>query len=187
MTSKAAKRVELMGRVADRLLAVGVAQIALRDLAAELGTSDRMLLYYFKDKADLVRSSLDVIASRLSRMLDTAAPRVRTKPGELLVTLLGLLRSEPLTPVMNVWADIVARGGRGEQPFREIAGQSVAGWLDWLDQRLDVESPADRRDSAAAILTIVEGARQLEAVAPGSTRDVGATLSRAFRNFREAD
>jgi AcrR family transcriptional regulator len=180
MTSKAAKRADLIERAADRLLAVGAAQIPLRDLAAELGTSDRMLLYYFSDKGDLVEASLEVVASRFSAMLDDVVPSVRTRPAALLLTLLAALRSEPFTPAMAVWADIVARGGRGEEPFQRIAGQTVLRWLDWLDQRLDLERVTERRDTAAAILTIVEGARQLETSAPGSTSQVGAILSRAF-------
>ncbi|WP_132092914.1 TetR family transcriptional regulator [Caulobacter sp. BK020] len=182
MTTKAAKRAELIERVAERLLAVGAAQIPLRDLAAELGTSDRMLLYYFRDKSDLVEASLEVIASRLSGMLDAVVPSVRAQPAELLLTLLALLRSDAFTPAMTVWADIIARGNRGEEPFQRIAGYTVLRWLDWLEHRLDLGSVTERRDAAAAILTIVEGARQLEASAPGSTRQVGATLSRAFGN-----
>jgi hypothetical protein len=48
-----------------------------------------------------------------------------------------------------------------------MAARSVAFWLDRIDRRLAIENAAERRDSAAAILAIVEGARQLEASAPG--------------------
>lgn len=180
MPPKAAKRAELAERIAERLLAAGVAQIPLRDLAADLGTSDRMLLYYFTDKADLVRASLEAVSAQLAGMLEAAAPPVRVGPDALLVTLLGLMGADSPSPVMNVWADIAARGGRGEEPFRQIASQSVARWLGWIDQRLDIEDEDKRRNAAAAILTVVEGARQLEAAAPGAARHVGATLSPAF-------
>ena len=180
MTSKSIKRAELAQRTAERLLAAGVAQIPLRDLAAELGTSDRMLLYYFKDKAELVVESLGVVAAGLAQTLESAAPPVRSAPGDLLLSVLARLGAESLTPVMNVWADVAARGGRGEEPFRTIARQTVARWLDWIEQRLDIEDASERRAAAAAILTVVEGARQLEASAPGSTTHVGAILSRAF-------
>ena len=180
MTSKAKKRDELTERIAHLLLAAGMAQIPLRELAADLETSDRMLLYYFTDKADLVQSSLRVISAQLWDMLDSIIPVGPHLPEEFLSLLLDLLNSEPLQPVMNVWADITARGGRGEEPFRGIAAASVAHWLEWLEQRLAITNLDKRRDAAVAILAVVEGARQLEASAPGTTSRLGETLAGAF-------
>ena len=180
MTSKAEKRDELARRIARLLLTKGMAQIPLRDLAADLGTSDRMLLYYFADKVDLVRASLSVISAHLAETLDSVAPIGLHLPDDLLSLLLASLRLEPILPVMNIWADITARGGRGEEPFREIAAASVTRWLEWLEQRLAVTNPDKRRDAAIAILAVVEGARQLEACAPGTTSHLGVTLAGAF-------
>ena len=183
MASKAAKRGELAERIAHLLLRAGVAQIPLRDLAADLGTSDRMLLYYFTDKDDLVVSSLSIVSADLARRLEEIAPIGRQSPGDLLLLLLEVLKSELFRPVMNVWADIAARGGRGEQPFQEIAAASVARWLEWLEQRLAVTDAQRRRDAAVTILAVVEGVRQLEASAPGAASQVGRTLAGGLSNL----
>ncbi len=175
-----AKRRELIGKIADFLLLEGVAQIPLRDLAKRLGTSDRMLLYYFDDKADLVRAAIVEVSSRLGAMLATSMSDARRSPAEMLTTTARLLASARLSPFMNVWADISARGGRGEEPFRTIARQSVESWLEWLDTRLAVADARKRRSIASALFIVVEGVRLIESAAPGASRGVTAFLSGSF-------
>jgi AcrR family transcriptional regulator len=171
------KKPLLVSRVADALLEMGVAQIPLRDLAARLGTSDRMLLYYFEDKATLVRLSLTAVSDRLIESLGRAFPAERVAPPILLGRAMAFFASAEMMPVMNVWADMAARGSRGEEPFRALAQQSIGYWLGWLDERLDVADAAKRRTVAAAILTIIEGTRMIEGNASGAADGVAALLA----------
>src|ERR1700736_5566348 len=152
----AEKRSELTKRIAQTLLAAGVAEIPLRELAAEIGTSDRMLLYYFADKADLVRSSLDEMSAQLAASLGKRLPK-RNSPTTLLNEVITLFASKELSRPLTVWADLSARGSRGEEPFRAIARSSVHWWVVWLEERLDMEAGSSRRDVAIAILTVIEG------------------------------
>lgn len=175
-----AKRTDLVGRIADTLLACGVAQIPLRDLAVKLGTSDRMLLYYFDDKADLIRASLVEVSTRLAARLEEAIPLRRLSPAKLIERIMPFFTSPEFGPFMNVWADISARGGRGEEPFRSIARRSVEAWLGWLENRLHMDDVARRRSTAMAILIVVEGSRMLEASVPGAPHAALEVLSRSF-------
>jgi len=58
------RREELTEAAADYLLDHGLIGLSLRPLAAALGTSDRMLLYHFADKDDLVATVLRVSTDR---------------------------------------------------------------------------------------------------------------------------
>jgi AcrR family transcriptional regulator len=60
-------RRELLRRAADYVLAHGLADASLRPLAAALGTSGRMLIYYFGSKEQLV---LEVLAEVRRRKYD---------------------------------------------------------------------------------------------------------------------
>jgi AcrR family transcriptional regulator len=175
-----AKRMEIAERIADSLLACGVSQIPLRDLAARLGTSDRMLLYYFTDKADLIRCSLEIVSVRLAAMLNDAMPAGGKAPAVLAEVALRLLLSAEMSPYMAVWGDLVAWAGRGEQPFRAIAETIMAGWLAWTESRLDDVPEAERPRIAAAILVMLEGARQIEAIRPGTARGAVEILMAGF-------
>ena len=55
-----AKRADLLRRVRAYVLRNGLTGLSLRPLARELGTSDRMLLYYFDTKERMVAEALSV-------------------------------------------------------------------------------------------------------------------------------
>ncbi|MFE0630946.1 TetR/AcrR family transcriptional regulator [Streptomyces sp. NPDC058864] len=59
-----AKRRELLDRVREYVVAHGLADLSLRPMARALGTSDRMLLYYFGTKERLVAEALALDADR---------------------------------------------------------------------------------------------------------------------------
>lgn len=162
------RRSALIVQIIDALLAAGVADIPLRELAVKIGTSDRMLLYYFSDKADLVRASLNGMSVQLAEKLASRLPD-RSDPAALLNKVVVLLASKELSRLSAVWADLSARGSRGEEPFRAIALSSVQWWLRWLEGRLDMEAGANRREVAIALLTVIEGVRLLEAFVPHLT------------------
>ncbi|OZD89290.1 TetR family transcriptional regulator [Rhodococcus sp. 05-2256-B2] len=52
------KRVELLSRVVDYIGTHGLDDLTLRPLAAELGTSSRMLVYYFDSRENLIVQAL---------------------------------------------------------------------------------------------------------------------------------
>jgi AcrR family transcriptional regulator len=166
-----ARRAALVARIAALLLSRGLAEMPLRELARELDTSDRMLLYYFEDKAELVTAGLSVLSTQLAQALQAALPCGRVAPAQLLAQVTMLLASRPIKPYMNVWADLVAHGARGEQPFRAFMSASARGWLERIEARLDLPDGARRRRVAAVLLTIAEGSRMLEDALPGCTRD----------------
>jgi AcrR family transcriptional regulator len=173
------RRSALTKQIADALLAKGVADIPLRELALQIGTSDRMLLYYFSDKADLVRSSLDRMSAQLATRLGTRLPN-RSSAASVLREVMTLFASKELSRLLTVWADLSARGSRGEEPFRTIARNSIQWWLGWLEERLDMEAGPSRRDMAISILTVIEGARLLEAFVPNLTAGAVPILSGAM-------
>ena len=171
-----AKRTDIAERIADSLLDCGVAQIPLRELAMRLGTSDRMLLYYFSDKAELIRESLAVVSARLSGLLSLAGG----SPADLARDALGLLLSEAMAPYMAVWGDLAARAGRREEPFAAIAETIMAGWQSWMESRLTGVDEVERPRIATAILILLEGARQLETIRPGTSRGAVDILIAGF-------
>ena len=59
----------LIEKLADHMLAHGLIGSSLRPLAKAAGTSDRMLLYYFRDKEELLAATSQLIAARMTMML----------------------------------------------------------------------------------------------------------------------
>jgi AcrR family transcriptional regulator len=76
-----AKRAELLADVVQYIADHGLADLSLRPLAAELGTSSRMLIYYFGTKEEMLVQALTTqrpdIAALFAEVSDAAQLRLR--------------------------------------------------------------------------------------------------------------
>lgn len=151
------QRAAVIKRLTSHLLDHGLAHTSLRQLAAAAGVSDRMLLYYFADKAEVLTTTLTSIAQDLVAVLDTALPDERVTPDVLLTRALQLMRSPTMQPSIRLWLEIVTAAARGHAPFPQLAAQILEGFLGWLQQRLDVADEKQRAEAAAHILATVDG------------------------------
>ncbi|KAA0086683.1 TetR/AcrR family transcriptional regulator [Mycolicibacterium sp. P9-64] len=69
-TADPVKRAELLKQVIEYLQEHGVADMSLAPMAAALGTSKRMLLYYFGDRGELLAQALNASRPDVSGMFD---------------------------------------------------------------------------------------------------------------------
>ncbi len=159
------RRTAAIDRMADYILVHGLAAANLRDLASAAGTSDRMLLYYFKDKSELMATTLTTIAERLTRLLDNTIPAGARLPyASLLKAVWGIVGSESLRPFMRLWMELAANATRGGQPHQPIAAAIIDGFAAWIADHLDAAEGQDRLQQAALLLATVDGLLLLDAV-----------------------
>lgn len=59
------RRAELLELIADHIVAEGLVDLSLRPLAKAIGTSGRMLVYYFESKEKLLVEAIGVIRERM--------------------------------------------------------------------------------------------------------------------------
>lgn len=164
MSTRDDRRQAAVERMAQHLLAHGLPGASLRPLAAAAGTSDRMLLYYFRDKDDLLAATLTHVAGMLTLGLEAAVPAgTRLSPRALLDTVWAATGSEAMRPFMRLWLELAAATARGEQPHQAISVAIMAGFSDWVESRLDLPA-AERADAAALVLGVAEGAMFLDAL-----------------------
>ena len=174
------KRSELVDRLAGLALANGFEDFGLRDLGAALGTSDRMLLYYFTNKSELVLEVLRRISTRLGAALAVSSGGPPLAPDRFLAQALAQIADPTIGPYVQVWAEVVARGARGEAPFRQAADAAIGDWIAWIGSRLDMPEGPRKTSFAAALLALVEGSILLEMARPGSTEGVSGLLGEVF-------
>ncbi|NCU12087.1 MAG: TetR/AcrR family transcriptional regulator, partial [Sphingomonadaceae bacterium] len=74
MSVRDEQREAVVERLAAHLLETGLSRTSLRQLAAAAGVSDRMLLYYFADKAEVLSAVLARVAGELAMRLTKAIP-----------------------------------------------------------------------------------------------------------------
>lgn len=154
------KRLVLAERLAVTLLEQGLDRATLKSLAQALDTSDRMLLYYFEDKADLLSAALGVLVERSLNLIEAQlADGPRDHQG-LTEALEAIMLSDAARPFGRIWLEIVARAGREDPIFKPVAERIAAGLFDWLRNRLT----EDEKSKTLEILRRVEGAVLLDAV-----------------------
>ncbi|MFN0089417.1 MAG: TetR/AcrR family transcriptional regulator [Acidimicrobiales bacterium] len=100
---------ELIDAAAGLLLERGLVDLSLRSMAASLGTSHRMLLYYFDSREALVAAALERLHGRVAAVLDevladAADPAPNAAPGSFAVTrrLLGYATSAEVAPFLRL-------------------------------------------------------------------------------------
>jgi AcrR family transcriptional regulator len=179
-SEQAERRRELAARTAGIVLLEGLGDLGLRKLAARLGTSDRMLLYYFRTKDQLVVEAMEEVSARLAAILTRRGGGPPVSAGRFLANVLELARDPEVGPFLRLWTEVIALAARGERPYDRIASSAVGAWLAWIDSRLTPPPGGAEPARPAALLAIVEGVSLLEMAAPGCTADVQSFLSRAL-------
>ncbi len=162
MIARDTQREKVVESLAQHLLTTGLSATSLRQLAAAAGVSDRMLLYYFADKAEVLAAASGRIATVLTVQLAEAIPEgSNLTQRELIAAAVAVTHAESVRPYMRLWIEVVAAAARGEAPFVEIAQQIAQGFLLWIDARLapgaGADTKVDREATVAMILAMIDG------------------------------
>jgi AcrR family transcriptional regulator len=155
------RRAAILDRLADHVLAHGLIASSLRPLARAAETSDRMLLYYFADKAEIIAATLDVVAARMVTLMASRADGVRRPLAALLPQLAAMLGEDAFWPFMRVWLEIASRAAGGDPFYRTVGERIGRGFLAWGAAQLDSQ---DLDADAARLLVAIEGMVLLKAI-----------------------
>ena len=158
MTRENLRKAVLVERLADHVLARGLGGASLRPLAAAVGTSDRMLLYYFPDKASLIAAVLGEIATRMTALLAAHVAPTPLPRSALEARLLPLLLDDVAWPYMALWLEIASLAARGDPAFREVGERIGRGFLAWGAAQLD------NSEDAGLLMMTIEGAVLLKSL-----------------------
>jgi len=167
----------LLPLLAGHVLRHGLVSASLRPLAKAAGTSDRMLIYHFGNKDDLITQVLDYIADIYSGALDAAMGDERAPTRqEVIARVLDNLRNPVMKPFLALWWEIVAGAARGVKSHEEAAQKMMQRLLEWLEQQMPEGDP-DPKGGARYLLTLTEGAQMLSTIGHANTAREGLLAS----------
>jgi AcrR family transcriptional regulator len=155
------RRADITRRAADHILAHGLEASSLRPLAKAAGTSDRMLLYYFRDKAELITAALTLIMTDLVAILNARTAKTPRPLDQLRPALLKVIFAEDLWPYLRVWLEIASLAAKGDLFYRTVGHEIASGFLAWGAAQLDSDTPDI---DAAKLLVALEGTVLLKSV-----------------------
>jgi AcrR family transcriptional regulator len=119
------RRQELLDAVVKECAARGIGDRSLRDIAAAVGTSHRMLLHHFGSRNELLLAIVDEVERRQRALL----PELPTEPADAIAAMWANLRQPELRPFERLFFECYARGVQGEQPFARMLPGAVEAWL----------------------------------------------------------
>jgi len=137
------RREELLDRVTDHVLAHGLIGLTLRPVAKAIGTSDRMLIYHFGSRDQLVT---DVVTRTCERAI--AAIAALPAAGSVRAGVNALWRTyqtRPLRDCLDIYVQAAATGLIGREPYLSTVRESNARWKTTLrDYLVRCGAPPDR-------------------------------------------
>jgi AcrR family transcriptional regulator len=119
------RRQELLDAVMKECAARGIGDRSLRDVAASVGTSHRMLLHYFGSREELLLAIVEEVERRQRALL----PELPSEPAAAIAAMWANLRQPELRPFERLFFECYARGVQGEQPFARMLPGAVDVWL----------------------------------------------------------
>jgi AcrR family transcriptional regulator len=146
-----ARREELARAAADHALGHGLIGLSLRPLAAAIGTSDRMLLYHFSDKDDLVAAVLRVANDQA--VAELAALPVPTGVRAAVLALWEANTEGLLERCQRLYVQAAALGLLGQEPYVSVVREANERWVATLGDHLcQAGCPRERSRRAALLL-----------------------------------
>ncbi|MBJ7337616.1 TetR/AcrR family transcriptional regulator [Mycolicibacterium sp.] len=167
-------REEILEGALEAALAEGLSPLTFGRLAKRLGVSDRVIVYYFPSKTDLVLSVLELIAARLQAVLADAITQRASGHLELVRAAWPQLANEDIDPIFGLYFEAIGQATAGIEPFAGLAGPLIEGWISWLSGFFDGEAHTCRAEAEAA-LVLLDGLLLMRQLAGGSAADRAAT------------
>jgi AcrR family transcriptional regulator len=124
-TPDLARRRQLLEALFEEFARGGIGDRSLRDVAAAVGTSHRMLLHHFGSRDDLIIA----IVEEAERRQMALVPELPMDPAEGFAAMWADLRRPELRHLERLFFECYARAAQGEKPFTRMVPGAVDGWL----------------------------------------------------------
>jgi AcrR family transcriptional regulator len=182
---QAPPRERLLAAAVDYVLANGFSNLSLRELAAAIGTSHRMLIYHFGSKEGmLVAIVRGVEAAQREFFDDLLRTQPDLPPGEGIRLMWRHFTDPQLAPHERLFFDIYAQALQGRPGTNGLLDDVVEAWIDpvaaYAIQR-GVPAEAARADARLGV-AVIRGLL-LDLLATGNRPAVDAALERYIAQY----
>ncbi len=145
------RKEELTEALIGYLLTHGLSDLSLRPLAAELGTSARLLIYHFGSKEGLLAAAMDAMHSHLRGTLQTLAENdAQEGDARVLRQFWDWAVAAENFSYLKLLYELQILAARHPETYGPFWQKATAGWLELIKGLL----PADKQKAAIASLPI---------------------------------
>jgi len=182
---KSIERMRLLGLTADYLLEHGVLDLRLRTLGVAIGSSHRVLLYYFASKEELIAEALDEAARKASvRDASLLGPQGTGPVVEELTRVWRLVSAPAQLPLIRLFLQVVAVAIHDSTRYAGFLEGLTTEWAAAYREYFGALGMPDEESIAiAAEIVGLQRGLQLELAVGGSPEDVDRSFATAARSW----
>jgi len=151
----------------------GLSRLTFGRVAKRLGISDRIVVYYFPTKDDLIGEVLYAMGTQLQETLAPAFSSPAADHLELFRTAWPILARPAADPVFALFFEAGGLAATGREPYRTLVPQLVEAWIAWASEFVR-GAPARRRTEAEAAIAVLDGLLLLRQLAGPEVADRAA-------------
>ena len=169
-------REEILDGALDAAISDGLSQLTFGRLAKHLGISDRVVVYYFPTKDDLVTDVLTMLGLRLQEVLARAFTTPADDHLSLARAAWPVLARPEIDPIFGLFFEASGLAAAGREPYTTVAPQLVDAWATWL-ATFFAGTPKQQRTEAEAAIALLDGLLLLRQLAgPAAANRAAARL-----------
>ncbi|GIU91010.1 MAG: hypothetical protein KatS3mg010_2109 [Acidimicrobiia bacterium] len=151
----------------------GLSSLTFGRIAKRIGISDRIVVYYFPTKEDLVAEVLFALGGRLQETLAPAFSSTADHHLGLVRAAWPMLARPDADPVFALFFEASGLAAAGREPYRSLVPRLVDAWVAWVGEFV-VGTPARRRAEAEAAIAMLDGLLLLRQLAGAEAADRAA-------------
>jgi AcrR family transcriptional regulator len=173
-----APRDRLLAAAVDYVLAHGLGDLSLRDLAGAIGTSHRMLIYHFGSKEGLLVAIVRAIEENERNFLAGLAADPAAGPVEATRIMWGRLADPAMWPSERLFFEVYSQALQGRPGTAGFARDMVESWVELAADANPFGLPAASARADARLGVAVMRGLLLDLLATGDHAAVDAAFER---------
>jgi len=149
-------KTEILEGALAAAFADGLSQLTFGRVAKRLGINDRIVVYYFPTKDDLIGEVILAMGAQLQETLATAFSEQAAGHLELITAAWPIVATPDADPVFALFFEANGLAASGREPYRTLVPTLVQLWIDWAAEF--IEGPPDqRRIEAETAIALIDG------------------------------
>ena len=167
-------REDILGGALEVAFEDGLSQLTFGRVAKRLGISDRVVVYYFPSKDELVSDVLVAVGIQLQQTLEPVFGSPAADYLELVRAAWPVVARPDADAVFALFFEANGLAAAGREPFRTLVPQLVDAWITWAAEFFQGTS-AQRSAEAETAIALLDGWLLLRQLAGPAAAERAAT------------
>ena len=148
---------DILAGALDAALDDGLSRLTFGRLAKRLGISDRIVVYYFPTKAELITEVFVALGAQLQAGLEPAFADPVADHRQLVRRAWPIVATSEQDRVFALFFEANGLATVGIEPYASLVPMLVTGWIAWAAALIEGDDEPDRHDEAAAAIALIDG------------------------------